>query len=222
MERSKGGPATGGVRFKTGTVSAVDGAGNVKVYFDDVDMPSGWLPVCYPKSQNDKAYWTPDVGEHVRCIMDEYLEDGSVLGSIYSSADAVPWASADRVGWAFKDGGTISYDRSTGELDVTTIGVTTVTVGGDANINVSGAANLKSGGNTTIDAPETTIQGNLRVKGETMLEGGVGGADGASTTIPGTVRAETDVIGGAVSLTGHPHKESTGGQTEPPSGTVSQ
>lgn len=222
MERSKERPATGGVRFKTGAVSDVDGAGNVKVYFDDVDLTSGWLPVCYPKSQDDKAYWTPDIGEHVRCIMDEYLEDGSVLGSIYSSADAVPWASADKVGWAFKDGGVFSYDRSTGELDVTTIGVANVTVGGDANVTVTGTTTLKSGGNTSIDAPEVTILRNLRVKGQAMLEGGVGGAAGAGTTIPGTVRAETDVIGGSVSLVGHEHADPQGGQTSAPIGTVSQ
>lgn len=214
MARSDDGPATGGVKFKTGTVTDVDmHSGSVKVSFDDVDVPSGWLTVCYPKTLEDKAYWMLDVGEHVRCIMDEYLEDGAVLGAIYSSADAVPWASADRFGWTFKDGGSFSYDRSTGELDVTSMGAAKITIGGDAQVNVTGAANIKSGGNTTLTAPETVIDGNLRVKGASMFEGGIGGADGASTTIPGSVKAQEDVTAGDISLTGHAHTDSMNGRT---------
>lgn len=72
MERNNMSAATGGVRFKTGTVTAVQG-GSVKVMFDDIGLPSGWLTVCYPKTQDDKALWTFDLGEQVRCIMDANL-----------------------------------------------------------------------------------------------------------------------------------------------------
>lgn len=217
MVHSDSRPSTGGVRFKTGIVSQVDmTSGSVKVNFDDVGMESGWLTVCYPKTSQDKAYWLPDEGEQVRCIMDENLEDGAVLGAVYSTADAVPWQSGDKVGWLFRDGGGFSYDRSSGEMDLTSMGATNVTVGGDATVNVKGSTTLQSGGNTTIDAPETVVQGNLRVKGQTMLEGGVGGADGASTPIPGSVKAENDVMAGDISLTGHPHTDSMNGRTSAP------
>ncbi|MGH8782056.1 phage baseplate assembly protein V [Paraburkholderia sp.] len=214
MVRSDDGPATGGVKFKTGIVSDIDMySGSVKVSFADVGVESGWLTVCYPKTLEDKAYWMLDVGEHVRCIMDEYLEDGAVLGAIYSSADAVPWASADRFGWTFKDGGGFSYDRSTGELDITSMGAAKITIGGDAQVNVTGDASLTSGGTTTVKATETVIDGNLRVKGASMFEGGIGGAAGASTTIPGSVKAQDDVIAGDISLTGHGHTDSMNGRT---------
>lgn len=207
-------PATGGVRFKTGVVSAIDGAGNVKVTFDDVGITSYWISVCYPKTSQDKFYWTPDVGEQVRCIMDEHLEDGAVLGAIYSSADAVPWASADRCGVQFKDGGGFSYDRSTGKMIVDTISDLTATVGGALDATVTGTATVVAAG-ITLTAPETVIDGNLRVKGATMLEGGVGGAPGAGTAIPGNVVAEQDVIAGTISLQGHDHDDPQGGTTGP-------
>ncbi|MBN3779913.1 phage baseplate assembly protein V [Burkholderia sp. Ac-20345] len=216
MAHDNHGPATGGVRFKTGVVSAVDGAGNVRVTFEDIGVQSFWLPVCYPKTQDDKAFWTPDAGEQVRCIMDEHLEDGTVLGAIYSAADSVPWSSGDVYGWLFKDGGGFSYNRSTGELDVNVKGNTTVTIGGDANINVAGALNVTSGGTATLKAGETVIDGNLRVKGATMLEGGVGGAAGASTVIPGSILAENDVKAGDVSLHDHEHDDPEGGTTSKP------
>ena len=212
MVHENNGPATGGVRFKTGVVSAADGNGNVRVFFEDVGMTSYWLPVCYPKTSQDKFYWTPDVGEHVRCLMDEQLEDGAVLGALYSDQDAVPWASPDQCGVVFKDGGSFTYDRSTGKAVVNVVSDLAATVGGNLDFKVTGnitgeAANIK------LTAAETVIDGNLRVKGATMLEGGVGGAAGVSTPIPGSVKAEEDVVAGDISLLQHHHDDPQGGQT---------
>ena len=77
----------------------------VRVTFPDRDqMESWWLPVVFTKTQNDKMYWIPDVGEQVVCMMDEYDEDGAVLGAIYSSADRPPATGADKYHCTFKDG----------------------------------------------------------------------------------------------------------------------
>ena len=66
--------------------------------FPDRDqMQSWWLPVILPKTQNDKAYWIPDVGEQVVCLMDAHDEDGAVVGAISSAADATPVNSPDVV-----------------------------------------------------------------------------------------------------------------------------
>ncbi|MEX3629048.1 MAG: phage baseplate assembly protein V [Burkholderia sp.] len=218
MEHRHSDPATGGVRFKTGVVSAVDSAGNVRVAFDDIGVTSGWIPVCYQKTQFDKAYFPYDVGEHVRCLMDAHLEDGVVVGAIYSEADAVPWTDGDTFGWRFKDGGGFTYNRATGALVAHGMGVMTITIGGDANINVAGATNITAGGNATLDAPEVVVAKNLRVKGATMLEGGVGGAAGAGTVIPGSIKAADDVVAGPVSVRGHEHTDPQGGTTSPPIG----
>src|SRR5450631_6158 len=71
--------------------------GRVRVTFNEFDrMLSYWLPIVVSKTQNDKAYWLPDVGEQVVCLMDERDEAGVVLGAIYSQSDATPVQSADK------------------------------------------------------------------------------------------------------------------------------
>lgn len=58
---------TGGVKYKQGIVSAAK-PGFCRVRFDDIDgLESAWLPVIHHKTQDDKAIWTLDVGEHVSC-----------------------------------------------------------------------------------------------------------------------------------------------------------
>ena len=81
--------------YRVGIVRAQDTShARVRVTFPDRDqMQSWWLPVVFPKTQNDKSYWMPDVGEQVVCMVDEYDEDGAVLGAIYSSADMMPTAA---------------------------------------------------------------------------------------------------------------------------------
>ncbi len=87
--------------------------GRVRVIFDEFDqMLSYWLPVVVAKSQDDKAYWLPDLGEQVVCLMDERDEDGVVIGAIYSQADNTPVQSAEKLHLGFKDGSAMEYDRS--------------------------------------------------------------------------------------------------------------
>ncbi len=87
--------------------------GRLRVVFTEFDqMLSYWLPVVVPKTQNDKAYWIPDVGEQVVCLMDARDEDGVVLGAIYSQPDSTPVQSADKFHLGFKDGTTLEYDRA--------------------------------------------------------------------------------------------------------------
>jgi len=89
------------------------------VVFPDYDeMISWWLPVVFFKTQDDKAYWIPDIGEQVVCLMDLRDEAGAVLGAIYSSADAPPVNSADKFYLGFKDGARFEYDRVAHLLDL--------------------------------------------------------------------------------------------------------
>ena len=99
--------------FRVGIVQAQDTAhAKVRVVFPDYDeMISWWLPVVYFKTQNDQAYWIPDIGEQVVCLMDLRDEAGAVLGAIYSSADVPPVNSADKFYLGFKDGARFEYDR---------------------------------------------------------------------------------------------------------------
>jgi len=106
-------------------------------------MQSWWLPIVTPKAQNDKAYWMPDVGEQVVCLMDEHDEDGAVLGSIYSSADAAPVSSVDKWHLTMKDQASFEYDRSSHQLTVSipSKGTVTITANG-ATIEIDSNGNV--------------------------------------------------------------------------------
>jgi phage baseplate assembly protein gpV len=107
--------------FRVGLVREQNAAdARVRVVFSDRDeMQSYWLPVVYPKTQNDKAYWIPDVGEQVVCMMDARDEAGAVLGAIYSSADTTPEGmTADHWHVTTKDGASFDYDRAAHVLDL--------------------------------------------------------------------------------------------------------
>jgi phage baseplate assembly protein V len=99
--------------FRVGIVQQQDTAqAKVRVVFPDYDeMISWWLPVVFFKTQDDKAYWIPDIGEQVVCLMDLRDEAGAVLGAIYSAADVPPVNSADKFYLGFKDGAKFDYDR---------------------------------------------------------------------------------------------------------------
>ena len=108
------GKNTGLVSLKIGLVEDRK-VGWVVVRFPDLgDMLTKWIPVLYTKTQDDKAYWTPDIGEQVMCMMDDRLEDGCVMGAVYSEADQPPTEDMDEYGVQFKDGGSFSYNRATG------------------------------------------------------------------------------------------------------------
>jgi phage baseplate assembly protein V len=99
--------------FRVGIVQQQDPAhAKVRVVFPDYDeMISWWLPVVFAKTQDDKVYWIPDIGEQVVCLMDLRDEAGAVLGAIYSSADTPPVNSANKFHLGFKDGAHFDYDR---------------------------------------------------------------------------------------------------------------
>ena len=104
----------GNTSLRLGIVKDQDPSlGRVRVVFDEFDqMLSYWLPIVVAKTQNDKAYWLPDLGEQVVCLMDERDEDGVVLGAIYSQVDTTPVQSADKFHLGFKDGTAMEYDRA--------------------------------------------------------------------------------------------------------------
>jgi len=106
--------------FRVGIVQAQDAArARVRVTFPDYDeMISWWLPLVFFKTQDDKVYWIPDIGEQVVCLMDLRDEAGAVLGAIYSSADTTPVNSADKFYLGFRDGAHFEYDRAAHLLDL--------------------------------------------------------------------------------------------------------
>jgi phage baseplate assembly protein V len=134
--------------FRVGIVKQQDLAtGRVRVTFPDREqMQSYWLFVTAPKTQSDKLYWMPDLGEQVVCLMDEHDEDGAVLGAVYSSVDAPPVQSADKWHVAMKDGAAFEYDRAAHALSVALPAGATLTIalnGATLSIDAAGNINLQ-------------------------------------------------------------------------------
>ena len=157
-------------------------------------MISWWLPVVVPKSQSDKAYWLPDIGEQVVCMMDEHDEDGAVLGAIYSKVDSPPVRDANKVNWTFKDGTSLEYDRGAHALacampaGTLTISVSGASIAVDANGNVI-VASINAASNVSITASGQLLLGSLAVSGVARL--------GDSVTCPagtGTITTASTIV----------------------------
>lgn len=190
--------ATGGVSYKAGIV-AESKPGFARVRFDDLDkLTTQWLPVIHPKTLLDKVVWTLDVGEQVSCLLDEFMEDGCILGAIYSDPDVPPVESTDKFHLTFHDGGSIEYDRSNGAMTVVCKGV--------VNVTADGAVTVKTPVSVTIDTPQTTITGKCLVKGLLTYQGGMtgSGGSGAAASITGSVVVSGgDVKADEISLKQH-------------------
>ncbi|QND84159.1 Phage baseplate assembly protein V [Chromobacterium vaccinii] len=192
-----------GATIKYGTVSASK-PGFARVRLPDMDnMRTMWLPIAYPKTQDDQACWTYDIGEQVAVLLDARGEDGVILGAIYSEADPSPTSSRDKFMVRFKDGALLEYDRASHTLTVS--GVKKVVVQADADIQ------LQAGGKVTVDAPDSEFSGNVLVKGKLVGQGGmaVSGGDGAAISgnmqVDGNVSASGSVMDAGGNSNHHSH-----------------
>ncbi len=108
-------------QLKFGIVTQVDAAKGVAVvHFDDLDIPSDWLPYSTPRSGSDKENDPVEKDDHVACLMDCNLENGIILGCIFSKANVPPSESGSKK-WVkkFQDGTLFSYDKELHEYSLT-------------------------------------------------------------------------------------------------------
>ena len=200
--------------YRVGTVSAIDEKTcRVRVRLDDFDgLRTAWLPVLQAKTQRDKHYALPYIGEHVAVLLDARGEDGVVLGAIYSEADPPPVSSVDKHHVRFEDDTEFEYDRAAHQLTIKG-GIETIV------IEVGATVTVKAGTKLTLDVPDAEVTGNLLVGGAlTYMQGmtGYGGGGGASAVLNGTVEVTGgDVIADAITLKTHKHNN-----VQPGSGTT--
>ena len=106
-----------GCHLKFGIVSDVKPSeGTATVHFDDIDIVSDYIPWITPRTGNDNENDPLEIGNHVSCLMDEYLENGVILGCIYSTKDKPPTESgANKWVKKFEDGSIFKYDKEVHE-----------------------------------------------------------------------------------------------------------
>ena len=180
--------------FRVGIVQEQDTArARVRVIFPDYDeIVSWWLPILFPKTQNDKAYWIPDIGEQVVCLMDMRDEDGAVLGAIYSSADTAPADSADKFHLGFKDGASVEYDRAAHVLDLKFLDNAEIKY--DAGLaRIDGQSAERSDVQSDGERSQVTIDasGNVIVKASGQIQLGTGQLAGVAR-LGDAVRVQDD------------------------------
>ena len=113
--------------LKFGIVTNINPAlAQARVQFADDDVLSYWLPILQQKTQKDKFYAIPDIGEHVACLMDENSEEGVILGAIYSALDNTPASSKNQLMIKFEDESYINFDKETGILTLKFTGINVI------------------------------------------------------------------------------------------------
>ncbi len=168
-----------------GTVAAVD-AGNARVRVESDGWVSGWLPWQAQAAGAARHWRVPSIGEQVvmLCPSGDPAQ-GFALTGFYTTGHGYD-SRPDVVAWQMPDGGKIEYDFAS----------SAVLVDGCKTVTVKSAS-------VTIDAPETTITGNVTIGGA-LSQGSEGGGD---ASFGGSVSARGDVTAGSISLQGHTHTE---------------
>lgn len=192
--------------LKYGTVVSVTDAGRVCVRFDDLDgMVSQPLKVIVPRAHRDKAHHAPDEGALVACVVDENIEDGVVLGEVYSDVDAPATSNPALWHWKMADGSEFEFDRDSGRLRIKT--------SSDISVETSAAASLKAATEITLDALLVKVVNDLEIGGGIAQGGGKGG----KAVFNGLVETLADFIARGKSFLGHRHPENgAGSNTDPP------
>jgi len=104
------------------------------------NLITDFLPVLVPMSFKDKVYSLPKKGDTVLCVFLPYgIEDGFVLGTLYTLSDGKPAKDENIHVIEFEDGTRIEYNKITHKLSVNI-------PQGEVYITVSGGA-----GNVYID-----------------------------------------------------------------------
>lgn len=193
--------------LKLGTVTSVTDAGHVCVRFDDLDgMVSQPLKVIVPRAHRDKAHHAPDVGALVACVVDENIEDGVVLGEVYSDADTPATGNPALWYWKMADGSEFEFDRDSGKLRIKTTS--------DISIETAAAATIKAASSITLDAPLVKVTEDLEIGGGIAQGGGKGG----EASFKGLVKTLTDFVAQGKSFLSHRHRENgAGNETDTPS-----
>lgn len=144
------------------------------VHFEEDGADSWALPVLCANTLKNRSYRLPDVGEQVICLLDSNAEEGVVLGSIYSEADAPPLDDGDKCAMIFEDSTAVQYDRNAHlmsvefadgtkasydaashalRVQVASGGTIGIECGGTANIISNGAMSLSSSQSIALNAP---------------------------------------------------------------------
>ena len=188
--------------LRVGLVEQVD-HGNALVRVRVGALVTDWVRWFEHRAGTVRNWSAPSEGEQVMLLSPGGdLNAAVALRGIYSETAPAPAASGSVHVTQYADGAVISYDDASGQLLAS--GVT--------------SASVQASGSVTLDAPHTTVTGQLLVQGLLTYQAGMAGTGGAGgTTITGPITQS----GGALSSNGvvlhtHMHPGDSGGTTGVP------
>lgn len=164
-----------GVELEYGEISAVDYLScRVRVRLDDRDgVETYWLNMPQRNTQGTKRRpLMPELGEQVAVLLDADGVGGVCLCGIYSTAEPPPVTDKDTDYVRFRDGTTIAYDMKASVMDLECVGAVTLKCARNLTVE-SGEPVMVKAPSATLDIPEVSMNGNLKVKGNLNVGGNV-------------------------------------------------
>ena len=162
-----------GVELEYGEVSAVDYlACRIRVRLDDRDgVESYWLHVPQRNTQGtQRRPLMPELNEQVAVLLDADGIGGVYLGGIYSTAEPPPVVDEDTDYVRFSDGTTLTYDRAAHVMALDCVGATTLKCAKNLSVECGEPVSVKAP-SATLDVPDVTMTGNLKVGGNLDVGG---------------------------------------------------
>lgn len=153
--------------IRLGSIKEADYA-SAKARVEIGDLVTDWLPWITRRAGDSKDWHPVDVGEQVIVLAPSGdLSQGIILPALYT--ENAPSSSGDTHATHYKDGSTVTFDRSSGTFSAD--------FKGDANIKVAGNVNVEAS-TAIVKAPQITLDGNVGItgnikgSGSTELAGG--------------------------------------------------
>lgn len=181
--------------------------GFARVYFDEVEMVSPWLPLPAVATRTAK-HWQPiEVNSQVACLMDAGCEQGCIVAALWSDVDTAPaeWANENTIGIQFADGAQVYYDSSKSRMFINAP---------ETDIEMTVKDIVLKGKVVDMTVDTLNVTGNVNIKGDMGMEGNIdmkGDMDiNGKGHITGTFKSDTEVTAGKINLTTHKHPTPSG------------
>lgn len=179
---------------------------------DDDGLQTNWIPWLTPAAGSTREWLPPTKGEQVLllCPMGDPAQ-GVALRGLFSDALPAPDNSPNTHTRVYPDGARVQYEHTAHTLTVALPASATVRIIAPASVTVETKQAIVKAEEITFDAPQTTCEGALLIKGALTFEsgmtgkGGDGSDNGVVMKIEGCAEFTDDVRARGVSLVGHPH-----------------
>lgn len=184
------------LRFGTVTESNAQGSARVKLH-DGENMVSMPVRTLHRRTLKDQDFCLPDLGEQVAVLFEgQGLEEGCILGAIYSDKDSAPDEEQHMEYYRFSDGTTIFYDREKHKFYAFIKGEAEIEIDKEALVKIKGEANFIVDENASIQSKKKLkLQGDdgISLRGPSIDWDGLEGQGDCEVEIKGKITHKGDL-----------------------------